>query len=170
MQKSRRDWYCLGIWTADLPGQLLWMCEASTPEMDALHSIPPWAWASKGGNKLSWTYLQLVMGWRPEIKSDQFAIDELGTLEVRGFIKRCSISENVTPARRFSHSHSHSYTYLFSPRHSWKNVGPDQFIISRIMTTLSRASVLRPWTWNHVHIPIPIVSFFHRVQGTGTAR
>jgi hypothetical protein len=90
------------------------MCEASTPGMDALHGIPSWTWASKGGNKLSWTYLQLAMGRRREIRSDQFAIDELGTLEVQGFIKRCGISENVIPTRRFSHSHSHSYAYLFS--------------------------------------------------------
>ena len=32
----------------------------------------------------------------------------------RGFIKWCSISENVIPTRRFSHSHSHSYAYLLS--------------------------------------------------------
>ena len=64
MQKLRSDRYCLGIWAADLPGQLLWMCEASTPEMDALHGIPSWSWASKGGNKLFWTYLRLAMGRR----------------------------------------------------------------------------------------------------------
>lgn len=78
MKKSRSDRYCLGIWTANLPGQLLWVCKASTPEMDALHGIPSWTWASKGGNKLSWTYLQIAMGRRREIKSDQFATDELG--------------------------------------------------------------------------------------------
>ena len=113
MQKSRSDRYCLGIWTADLPRQLLWMCEASAPEMDTLHGIPSWTWASKGGSKLFWTILQCFMNRRREIKSDQFAIDELGTLEVRGFIKRCSISENVIPTRRYSHSDSHAY--LFSP-------------------------------------------------------
>ena len=42
MQKSRSNRYCLGIWMADLLGQLLWMCKASTLEMDALHGIPSW--------------------------------------------------------------------------------------------------------------------------------
>ena len=56
-------------------------------------------------------YLQFAKGRRREIKSDQFAIDELGTLEVRSFIKRCSISEHAIPTRRFSHSDS--YASLF---------------------------------------------------------
>ena len=94
MQKTRHDRYHLGIWTADLPEQLLWSMEnTSYHPLESLPGMPSWTWLSKPGQKL-FHLPELLRAWHG-ITPEKIVIEDSDALKIQGSLKRCRVSEHL---------------------------------------------------------------------------
>ena len=104
MQKARKDRYCFGIWTADLPNQLLWMRTETCHYSEAVPNTPSWSWASKPGSKYFWDIPIDSATQYGEIRPEKISIEDSSIMKIRGvYIKRCKISRYRTGRYRVSH-------------------------------------------------------------------
>lgn len=103
MQKARKDRYCFGIWTADLPNQLLWMRTEIRHYSEAVPNTPSWSWASKPGSKCFWDVSIDSTTQYGEIRPEKISIEDSGIMKIRDvYVKRCEISRYRTVRYRVS--------------------------------------------------------------------
>ena len=76
VQKARKDRYCFGIWTADLPNQLLWMRTEICHYSEAGPNTPSWSWASKPGSKCFWVISIDSATQYGEIRPEKISIED----------------------------------------------------------------------------------------------
>jgi hypothetical protein len=92
MQIARNDHYYFGIWSANLPEQLLWMREGIFA--DGLPDAPSWSWASKLGSKIFWSTQFRSKPNCNGIRPETVSIEDSGMMKIRdAYIKECTTSE-----------------------------------------------------------------------------
>ncbi len=101
MQIARNDHYYFGIWTADLPEQLLWM--RVNTFVDGIPDTPSWSWASKLGHKFFWSTMDARTPMCRGIRPETISIEDSGMMKIRdGYLKGCTISESTVPCSSYN--------------------------------------------------------------------
>jgi hypothetical protein len=96
MQIGRNDHYYFGLWTADLPEQLL--CMRVETFDDGLPDTPSWTWASKLGLKIFWSTQFTIERHHRGIGPKTISIEDSGMMKIRdAYIKGCTTYEPPTP-------------------------------------------------------------------------
>lgn len=93
MKKVRKDQYRYGVWSNNLPEQLMWTQYVITPESEDLCELPSWSWASRGGKKHFWQTSHTVKFSR-ELYCKRIEVVE-NTLQIRGSLKPCLVTHNT---------------------------------------------------------------------------
>jgi hypothetical protein len=122
IQKTRLDEYCMGVWSSDLPRQLLWhgydqALSRSPPELE----IKSWSWASTKGSILFW-YIELEDEY--ENICTQVAIESGKTISMHCPVKVMSLSPNAV--NRTSHAEQDTWMKgdQNTKRWSWTTADP----------------------------------------------
>jgi hypothetical protein len=81
------DKYIFGVFESGLPGQLLWTASDLEKAGENLVGVPSWSWAAKGGARMVWGREAILH--TPVVNKWDIAIEEAGTLKVRGPVAEC---------------------------------------------------------------------------------